>query len=159
MNGVQKRKMQPQSHQKPFFFGKRRFECQSIVQHSFHQSLSNHRSRRLQKRLKGQAKRHELYIICLHEQNILQSFQAKRKLDISDISNFLLFHIHYFSGNWDLVGNNTPIFFIRDPILFPSFIHTQKRNPATHLKDPDAMWDFITLRPETTHQVHYRIFL
>lgn len=56
-------------------------------------------------------------------------------------------------GNWDLVGNNTPIFFIRDPILFPSFIHTQKRNPATHLKDPDAFWDFITLRPETTHQV------
>ena len=60
------------------------------------------------------------------------------------------------TGNWDLVGNNTPIFFIRDPILFPSFIHTQKRNPATHLKDPDAMWDFITLRPETTHQVQQR---
>lgn len=58
-------------------------------------------------------------------------------------------------GNWDLVGNNTPIFFIRDPILFPSFIHTQKRNPATHCKDPDAMWDFITLRPETTHQVSF----
>ena len=38
-------------------------------------------------------------------------------------------------GNWDMVGNNTPIFFIRDPILFPSFIHTQKRNPATHCKD------------------------
>lgn len=56
-------------------------------------------------------------------------------------------------GNWDMVGNNTPIFFIRDPILFPSFIHTQKRNPATHLKDPDAMWDFISLRPETVHQV------
>jgi len=56
-------------------------------------------------------------------------------------------------GNWDLVGNNTPIFFIRDPILFPSFIHTQKRNPETHLKDPDMFWDFITLRPETTHQV------
>lgn len=58
-------------------------------------------------------------------------------------------------GNWDLVGNNTPIFFIRDPILFPSFIHTQKRNPATHCKDPDAMWDFIGLRPETTHQVSF----
>lgn len=58
-------------------------------------------------------------------------------------------------GNWDLVGNNTPIFFIRDPILFPSFIHTQKRNPATHCKDPDMMWDFITLRPETTHQVSF----
>jgi catalase len=62
------------------------------------------------------------------------------------------------TGNWDLVGNNTPIFFIRDPILFPSFIHTQKRNPATHLKDPDAMWDFITLRPETTHQVQRSLF-
>lgn len=58
-------------------------------------------------------------------------------------------------GNWDLVGNNTPIFFIRDPILFPSFIHTQKRNPQTHLKDPDMFWDFISLRPETTHQVMF----
>lgn len=56
-------------------------------------------------------------------------------------------------GVWDLVGNNTPVFFIRDPILFPSFIHTQKRNPATHLKDADMFWDFISLRPETTHQV------
>lgn len=58
-------------------------------------------------------------------------------------------------GNWDLVGNNTPIFFIRDPVLFPSFIHTQKRNPQTHLSDPDAFWDFISLRPETTHQVSF----
>jgi catalase len=58
-------------------------------------------------------------------------------------------------GNWDLVGNNTPIFFIRDPILFPSFIHTQKRNPVTHLKDPDMFWDFISLRPETIHQVSF----
>ena len=57
-------------------------------------------------------------------------------------------------GNWDLVGNNTPIFFIRDPILFPSFIHTQKRNPETHLKDPDMFWDFISLMPMTTHQVN-----
>lgn len=55
-------------------------------------------------------------------------------------------------GVWDLVGNNTPIFFIRDPILFPSFIHTQKRNPQTHLKDPDMFWDFMSLRPETVHQ-------
>jgi catalase len=58
-------------------------------------------------------------------------------------------------GNWDLVGNNTPIFFLRDPILFPSFIHTQKRNPATHLADADMFWDFISLRPETTHQVSF----
>lgn len=55
-------------------------------------------------------------------------------------------------GIWDCVGNNTPIFFIRDPILFPNFIHTQKRNPQTHLKDADMFWDFISLRPETTHQ-------
>ncbi|KAK9659835.1 catalase A [Basidiobolus ranarum] len=56
-------------------------------------------------------------------------------------------------GNWDMVGNNTPIFFIRDPIKFPDFIHTQKRNPKTHLKDPDAFWDFLSLSPETIHQV------
>eukprot|EP01101_Sappina_pedata_P007055 TRINITY_DN365_c0_g1_i1.p1 TRINITY_DN365_c0_g1~~TRINITY_DN365_c0_g1_i1.p1 ORF type:complete len:510 (-),score=165.01 TRINITY_DN365_c0_g1_i1:73-1572(-) len=56
-------------------------------------------------------------------------------------------------GNWDLVGNNTPIFFIRDPILFPSFIHTQKRNPKTHLKDANMFWDFAALRPESCHQL------
>lgn len=55
-------------------------------------------------------------------------------------------------GNWDLVGNNTPIFFIRDPILFPSFIHTQKRNPQTHLKDANMFWDFFSLVPSATHQ-------
>uniref|UniRef100_A0A8C4V071 Catalase n=1 Tax=Falco tinnunculus TaxID=100819 RepID=A0A8C4V071_FALTI len=58
-------------------------------------------------------------------------------------------------GNWDLVGNNTPIFFIRDAMLFPSFIHTQKRNPQTHLKDPDMVWDFWSLRPESLHQVSF----
>nr|XP_003702706.2 PREDICTED: catalase [Megachile rotundata] len=58
-------------------------------------------------------------------------------------------------GIWDLVGNNTPIFFIKDPLFFPSFIHTQKRNPVTHLKDADMFWDFITLRPESTHQVMF----
>lgn len=58
-------------------------------------------------------------------------------------------------GIWDIVGNNTPIFFIRDPILFPSFIHTQKRNPVTHLKDANMFWDFISLRPETCHQVAF----
>ncbi|CAJ0955976.1 unnamed protein product, partial [Mesorhabditis belari] len=58
-------------------------------------------------------------------------------------------------GNWDLVGNNTPIFFIRDPIFFPSFIHTQKRNPQTHLKDPNAMFDFWGHRAEAIHQVMF----
>ncbi|KAF5287704.1 hypothetical protein FQA39_LY15804 [Lamprigera yunnana] len=55
-------------------------------------------------------------------------------------------------GIWDLVGNNTPIFFIRDPILFPSFIHSFKRNPATHLHDANMFWDFLSLRPESIHQ-------
>uniref|UniRef100_A0A8C8LXY2 Catalase n=1 Tax=Oncorhynchus tshawytscha TaxID=74940 RepID=A0A8C8LXY2_ONCTS len=58
-------------------------------------------------------------------------------------------------GNWDLTGNNTPIFFIRDAMLFPSFIHSQKRNPQTHLKDPDMVWDFWSLRPECMHQVSF----
>jgi catalase len=56
-------------------------------------------------------------------------------------------------GNYDLVGNNTPVFFIRDPIKFPDFIHTQKRHPATHCKDPDMFWDFLSLTPESVHQV------
>jgi len=56
-------------------------------------------------------------------------------------------------GNYDMVGNNTPVFFIRDPIKFPDFIHTQKRNPATNLKDPDMFWDFLSLTPESIHQV------
>lgn len=58
-------------------------------------------------------------------------------------------------GNWDLVGNNTPLFFIRDPILFPNFIHTQKVNPVTHLRDWDMYWDFLSLRPESTFQVMF----
>ncbi|MEO8397594.1 MAG: catalase, partial [Chloroflexota bacterium] len=48
-------------------------------------------------------------------------------------------------GNWDLVGNNTPTFFIRDPLKFPDFIHTQKRVPETNLKSPTMMWDFWSL--------------
>jgi catalase len=56
-------------------------------------------------------------------------------------------------GNYDLVGNNTPVFFIRDAIKFPDFIHTQKRNPQTNLHDPDMFWDFLSLTPESMHQV------
>jgi len=56
-------------------------------------------------------------------------------------------------GNYDLVGNNTPVFFIRDPLKFSDFIHTQKKNPATNLKDPDMFWDFLSLTPESVHQV------
>ncbi|AIG80754.1 MULTISPECIES: catalase [Amycolatopsis] len=56
-------------------------------------------------------------------------------------------------GNYDLVGNNTPVFFIRDPIKFPDFIHSQKRRADNHLRDHDIQWDFWTLRPESAHQV------
>ncbi len=56
-------------------------------------------------------------------------------------------------GNWDLVGNNTPVFFVRDPYKFPDFIHTQKRDPGTNLRNPTAMWDFWSLSPESLHQV------
>lgn len=58
-------------------------------------------------------------------------------------------------GNYDIVGNNTPIFFIRDAIKFPDFIHTQKRHPQTHLKNPTAIWDFWSHSPESLHQVTY----
>ena len=56
-------------------------------------------------------------------------------------------------GNYDLVGNNTPVFFIRDGIKFPDFIHSQKRLPGSGLRDPDMQWDFWTLSPESAHQV------
>jgi catalase len=56
-------------------------------------------------------------------------------------------------GNWDLVGNNTPVFFVRDPYKFPDFIRTQKRDPKTNLRSPTAMWDFWSLSPESLHQV------
>ncbi|EKM53322.1 uncharacterized protein PHACADRAFT_259598 [Phanerochaete carnosa HHB-10118-sp] len=56
-------------------------------------------------------------------------------------------------GNLDWVFNNTPIFFIRDPAKFPHFIHTQKRDPETHLKDADPFWDYFSLNPESIHQV------
>jgi catalase len=56
-------------------------------------------------------------------------------------------------GNWDMVGNNTPIFFVFDPLKFSDFIHTQKRDPRTNLKSPTMMWDFWSLSPESLHQV------
>lgn len=56
-------------------------------------------------------------------------------------------------GNWDMVGNNTPVFFLRDPLKFGDFIHTQKRDPETNLKSPTMMWDFWSLSPESLHQV------
>jgi catalase len=56
-------------------------------------------------------------------------------------------------GNLDIVGNNTPVFFIRDPIKFQNFIRSQKRLAASNLRDADMQWDFWTLSPESAHQV------
>ena len=56
-------------------------------------------------------------------------------------------------GNWEMVGNNTPVFFVADPYKFPDFIHTQKRHPRTNMRSATAMWDFWSLCPESLHQV------
>src|ERR1700756_4694730 len=56
-------------------------------------------------------------------------------------------------GNYDLVGNNTPVFFVRDATKFQDFIHSQKRLPDTGMRSNDMQWDFWTLSPESAHQV------
>ena len=58
-------------------------------------------------------------------------------------------------GNYDMVGNNTPVFFMRDPMKFPDFIHSQKRLPDSALRSKNMQWDFWTLSPESAHQVAY----
>ena len=58
-------------------------------------------------------------------------------------------------GNYDMVANNTPVFFIKDPIKFPDFVHSQKKHPANNLRDPNMQWDFFSLTPESLHQVMY----
>jgi catalase len=58
-------------------------------------------------------------------------------------------------GNFDIVGNNTPVFFVRDAMKFPDFIHSQKRLGGSGLRDADMQWDFWTLSPESAHQVTY----
>jgi catalase len=69
-----------------------------------------------------------------------------------DVRGFAL-RFYTDEGNWDIVGNNTPVFFLRDPLKFPDFIHTQKRHPRTNMRSPLAMWDFWSLSPESLHQV------
>ena len=69
-----------------------------------------------------------------------------------DVRGFAL-KVYTEEGNWDLVGNNTPVFFVRDPYKFPDFIRSQKRDPRTNLRSPTAMWDFWSLSPESLHQI------
>lgn len=69
-----------------------------------------------------------------------------------DVRGFAL-KVYTEQGNWDLVGNNTPVFFVRDPYKFPDFIHTQKRDPKTNLRNPVAVWDFWSRSPESLHQI------
>jgi catalase len=69
-----------------------------------------------------------------------------------DIRGFAL-KFYTEEGNWDLVGNNTPVFFIRDPLKFPDLNHAIKRDPRTGMRSADNNWDYWTLLPEALHQV------
>lgn len=69
-----------------------------------------------------------------------------------DIRGFAL-KFYTEEGNWDLVGNNTPVFFMRDPMKFPDLNHAVKRDPRTNMRSADNNWDFWTLLPEALHQV------
>lgn len=71
---------------------------------------------------------------------------------VRDVRGFAL-KFYTEEGNWDLVGNNTPVFFIRDPLKFSDFIHTQKREPHSNLRSQTMWWDFWSLVPESLHQV------
>jgi catalase len=71
---------------------------------------------------------------------------------VRDVRGFAL-KFYTEDGNWDLVGNNTPTFFIRDAMKFPDFIHTQKRVPQTNLRSEVMWWDFWSQVPESLHQV------
>lgn len=76
---------------------------------------------------------------------------------LRDVRGFAL-KFYTDDGIWDLVGNNLPVFFVRDPTRFPSFIHSQKRNPVTNVfRDPDMFWDFLSLLPETLAVVSWVI--
>jgi len=71
---------------------------------------------------------------------------------VRDVRGFAVKH-YTEEGNWDMVGNNTPVFFVRDPFKFLDFIHSQKREPDTNLRSDIMQWDFWSLSPETLHQV------
>lgn len=71
---------------------------------------------------------------------------------VRDVRGFAV-KLYTEEGNWDLVGNNTPVFFVRDPLKFMDFIHTQKREPHTNLRSQTMWWDFWSLVPESLHQV------
>ncbi|KRM67505.1 catalase [Apilactobacillus ozensis DSM 23829 = JCM 17196] len=73
---------------------------------------------------------------------------------LRDVRGFAL-KFYTNEGNYDIVGNNTPIFFINDPLKFPDFIHSQKREPDSHLRSQDMQWDFWAHSPESVHQVTY----
>ena len=79
-------------------------------------------------------------------------------IPVKDIACFLRrrgFALKFYTeeGNWGMVGNNTPVFFIRDPLKFSDFIHSQKRLPDTGMRDATMQWDFWSLSPESLHQV------
>ncbi|MFR4236111.1 MAG: catalase [Alistipes onderdonkii] len=78
--------------------------------------------------------------------------RARRSDAERDIRGFAM-KFYTDAGNWDLVGNNTPVFFLRDPLKFPDLNHAVKRDPRTNLRSANNNWDFWTLLPEALHQV------
>lgn len=73
---------------------------------------------------------------------------------VRDVRGFAL-KFYTQAGNYDIVGNNTPVFFVNDPLKFPDFIHSQKRDPKTNRRTQDMQWDFWAHSPESLHQVTY----
>ncbi|MCT3063979.1 catalase [Lactiplantibacillus pentosus] len=73
---------------------------------------------------------------------------------VRDVRGFAL-KFYTQAGNYDIVGNNTPVFFVNDPLKFPDFIHSQKRDPKTNRRTQNMQWDFWAHSPESLHQVTY----
>jgi catalase len=84
----------------------------------------------------------------LHDHYVVQKMQHFNRERVPERLKF-----YTDEGNYDLVGNNTPVFFVRDASKFQDFIHSQKRLPDTSMRSNDMQWDFWTLSPESAHQV------
>ena len=79
--------------------------------------------------------------------------RARQSRHVARPARFLAENSTPSQGNYDMVGNNTPVFFVRDPMKFQHFIRSQKRRADNNLRDHDMQWDFWTLSPESAHQV------
>jgi len=92
--------------------------------------------------------------VLMQDVELLQQMQKfnRERIPERDVRGFAL-KFYTEDGNWDMVGNHTPVFFVRDPYKFANFIHTQKRHPKSNVRDMDMQWDFWSMCPESLHQV------